>query len=452
MSTGKRWTLAVAGGLIALALALLVISPVFAAETYQDDEIVIDEDVYDDVYAIGSDIIVDATVDGDVVAFGRTLTINGTVTGDVMFFGSALLINGTVEDDVRAAGALLHIAGDGVVEGDFMGASATLEMEPGSRIGGDVLYGGGQAVLYDVDGNVYVSTGGVRFNGVVGGDVNAEVEAPGQSAPFDWTALMRGMQPPGEQALPSVTQIPSGISFGEGARIEGDLSYASPEASEGVEQIVSGSVEFTQRLQEEGEQERRPISGWVRFIGRFVGIFVVALLLGVLLQQLAPEFLHGVYTTFKERPLASLGAGVLGYVVYFLLAGLMLVAAILVLFVLPATGTNAPLFRGITLAGMSLQVAFALFTRWLPVVLLGLLIGPPAYRLINKEEKIAPFWSLAVGLLIVSLVLAIPILGRFLLALLAGILGLGAVILYLWAKRQSGQSEAPPVEAPAPGR
>src|SRR5574341_2282937 len=74
----RRW-LIIAGAI--LAVSLLVITPALAADIYDDDVVVIDEDVADDVYAVGETITVNATIDGDLIAAGRTLVLNGTVTG-----------------------------------------------------------------------------------------------------------------------------------------------------------------------------------------------------------------------------------------------------------------------------------------------------------------------------------------------------------------------------------
>jgi hypothetical protein len=437
----KYWRGVAAAGLV-LALALLVVVPVFAGDSYEGDTVVIDEDTTDDVYAFGNSIIVEATIDGDLIAFGSSLTIDGTVTGDVLYMGSVMTLNGTVGDDLRAAGAVLYLGESAVVGDDVNAGAGAIEMVPGSRVGGDLFFGAGQAVVGDVAGGVGGAGGGVLITGTVRGDADLDVGEPGAMGPTFMIQMQQNMMQAQGIEFPPISQVSSGLTFADGGQIEGDLTYTASQPSEGVSGFVAGATEFVQQVEEEEAGTSAVLLG-VRFVGRFIGLFLVALVFGLLLQRFAPEFLGGSLETLRSRPLPSLGVGFLGYLVYFALVLVFVVLMIIALIPLGAIGAGGPIARGLLLFGGGFQTLFSLSTRWLPIILFGLLLGAALYGLIEKERK-APFWSLVIGAFIVAFVVSIPIVGRMVIGGLLSVFALGAVILYLWPRKGQGE----PVEAP----
>ena len=431
-----RWLLAVAA---ALGVALLAISPALASDAISGDNVVIDEDYNDDLYVFGNTITVNSTIDGDLIVFGTSLTLNGTVTGDLLFAGQWLILNGEVQDDARIGGMTLVIGEDATIGDDLNAGGFALEMRSGSRVGGDALFGAAQVVLADVDGNISGGAEGVRIEGTIRGDANLSVGSASDTAPVNPAQFMF-IQSPG---MPQVASIPAGLSFGTGGRVEGDLSVESP-AQPTLPQGVLGG-EFTYQPLEEGSDTplSRPFGAFalgslLRRAGFFVMTFLIMLLVGGLLQRFTPSFLEGASETLRTRWLSSFGVGLVGYVAFFVIAFL---GFFLVLFgfVLLPLGGAGPFFNLLALVGTTLINAFTLATRWLGPILVAILIGTWVYALINREKK-APFWSLVIGALIVSLVLAVPLLGRPVIGSLLRIFGLGAVILTLWPRTQS---EAP---------
>jgi hypothetical protein len=445
MFTNHKYWRGVAAASLVLALALLVVVPVFAGDSYEGDTIVIDEDTDDDVYAFGQEIVVDATIDGDLLAFGSSLTINGTVTGDVIFAGAVLTLNGTVGDDLRAAGAVLYLGEDASVGDDFNAGAGAIEMLPGSSVGGDLYFGAGQAVIGDVAGGIAGGGEGVRIVGTVGGNADLEVGDPNSTSPTFMIQMQQyWMQAQGVE-FPPISDVPPGLSFAEGGEVEGDLRYTASQSAQGVEDFVGGTTDFIQQVAGEEAGPSAALLG-VRFLGHFIGLFLVALVFGVLLQSLAPKFLDGALDTLKARPLPSLGVGFLGYLVYFVLVLLFVVLLFVALIPLGVIGVGGPIARGLLLLGAGFQTFFGLSTRWLPIILFGLLLGGVLYGLVNKERK-APFWSLVIGVFVVAFVVAIPIVGRMVIGGLLSLFALGAVILYLWPRKGEGEP-VEPVEAP----
>jgi hypothetical protein len=446
LTNHKYWRGALLAGLV-LALALLFVAPAFAGDSYEGDTIVIDEDTDDDVYAFGQEIVVDATIDGDLIAFGSSLTINGTVTGDVIFAGAALTINGTVGDDLRAAGAVLYLGEDASVGDDVNAGAGAFEMVPGSSVGGDLYFGAGQAVIGDVAGGVAGGGEGVRIVGTVGGNADLGVGDPGSMQPSYWLRMQENaMQNQGVE-FPPISDVPSGLTFGEGGEVEGDLRYTASQPAQGVDDFVGGTTDFVQQVAEERAGPSAALLG-LRFLGHFVGLFLVAVVFGVLLQALAPKFLDGALDTLKSRPLPSLGVGFLGYLVYFVLVLVFVALLFVALIPLGVVGVGGPISRGLLLFGAGFQTFFGLSTRWLPIILFGLLLGGVLYGLVDKERK-APFWSLVIGVFFVAFVLAIPIVGRLVVGSVLSLFALGAVILYLWPRKQAAEPVVAPDAPPA---
>ena len=120
--------------------------------------------------------MLDGTVNGDLIVFGQTVTINGKVDGDLMTAAQTVAVNGEVTGSIRMAGSILLVGEKASIGGDIVGAGYSLEGKPGSKIGQDLVFAGGQILLAgDVTRNVQVATGGFDLRGNVGGDVKAEV-------------------------------------------------------------------------------------------------------------------------------------------------------------------------------------------------------------------------------------------------------------------------------------
>src|ERR687896_859613 len=133
----------------ALLASLLFVSSAWAIETRGGENVTIgaDEVVEDDLYVAAQTVTVEGTVQGDLVAAGGTVRVNGgTVEGDLISAGQTVIVNGTVEDDVRIAGQALLVGEDAQIEDDLIAAALSLETEPGSTVGGELLYGGYQAL------------------------------------------------------------------------------------------------------------------------------------------------------------------------------------------------------------------------------------------------------------------------------------------------------------------
>ena len=174
------------GRLAVVALVLVVVLGTAPAVAVAQDRseiggtvVVEDDEVVDDVSAIGGNVIVNGTVTGDVSAVGGNVIVNGEVEGDVSSFGGNLEITGTVVGDVSGAAGNVHVAEgasiggelsagagvveiDGTIDGDVSIGADTIVLSETAEIGGDLTYGG------DLEGDTDVVAGSVTEDDSIG--------------------------------------------------------------------------------------------------------------------------------------------------------------------------------------------------------------------------------------------------------------------------------------------
>ena len=438
MRKARIWRAIGALALLAL-LALVAVPSARAAEFVEGGDVVIgaDEVIHDDLYVTAGSLVVDGTVLGDLVATGSTITINGRVEGDVLAAGQSIRINGTVLDDVRAAGAMIELGEKARIAGDAVLAGFSLNALKGSQVAGDLVWGGGQAlVAADVGGDLGVGTAALQLNGSVGGDARVSVGGPEESRPFFPMQFFPGM--------PAVPTVPSGLTFGPGAAIAGNLDYTSTQAADIPPGLVAGEVQFTQGVTEQAER-RQTLSAVSFLLGR-LRRFVGLLLIGLLLLWLARRPLKRAVATLEQQPLASLGWGILALLlilaaVTVILAVTLLLAGLFGLFTMQALATTAA-FLGIVVFGL-LALAAAVAIVWLAPVAVCLWTGRWILRRLRPTAADARFGPFILGLVVYVLFTAIPWVGA-LVTLAAAVWGLGAWALAVKDLRHDIRVEASP--------
>jgi hypothetical protein len=189
-----------------------------------------------------------------------------------------------------------------------------------------------------------------------------------------------------------------------------------------------GSVAGSERVnldQPEAEPEPTLADRTVDVLRRYVSILVV----GVLLLWLAPRVLRGAADATRGRSLVSFGIGILGFIGVIVALVLLVLVTVLVAVVLGLLGLGS--LTGLTVFGGLLVAASVVFLLVLAVAFaaqatvglaLGRLLAPGAGR-----SFLSGVAALALGVLVVVLVAAIPLAGGWLEALLV-LLGLGALL------------------------
>ncbi|MGF1505374.1 MAG: hypothetical protein ACFB51_09665 [Anaerolineae bacterium] len=424
-------------------VGLVAAQPAYASEFISDEVITIDSDIVDDVYAFGDTVVVNAVIDGDLLAFGGTIIINGEVTGDVIAAAQSLEVNGPIGDDLRYGGYGLVFGDGGSVGDDVNFGGYALDSRDG-RINGDLFGGGAQFQLGDVAGSVFLGAGAVEVAGDIAGDANFQLgEVGGQ-------AVNPAQFAPPEANLPVFETLTPGLTF-DGGSIAGNLDYAATRQIEFPQGAGAGAVDFSQvetgtedftGPDFEGAPGPNPVVAFFRWVGGLIGSFAIVLLFGVAMQQITPNFLENTVETLRERVAASFGVGLATYAVYILL---LIMLAILFIFGigLAIVGADVSLFGALSYLFTGSTWALTFTGSWLAVVIVSVLLGRLIIRAVNNEARM-PFWSLVVGLVIVTFLTAIPFLGTFFLSGLVALFGVGAVVLTLWPSKQQAPVETGP--------
>lgn len=338
------------------------------------------------------------TVSGDLYAFASTVVVDGTVDGDLMAFAGQVTVNGTVTGDVLAAGGGVSITGG--VDGDARIAGGQVTVS--GAVGEDVFAAGGQA--------------NVASGGTVGGDL-----------------IVSGGQ----------VTVAGSVAGG----IEGSAGTYSRTGTVGGEEHVAISPR---------DGATQPLGGEV--VLDALRHFVVLVLFGALMLWLLPRVLSTGERTLRERPLGSLGSGLLtclGYIV-FVIAAVLLMILLAILFGLLRLGALV----GIELIASLLAISGVSFLFVLAIAYAAdLVVGMALARLVSPADGgagVAQSRWRALGLLVagaaaVVVLTSLPIVGGWI-KLLVILFGLGALALAAWTEwrgRGRGIPAAPPAPAPA---
>jgi len=127
------------------------------------------ETIDDTLVATGETVAIDGTVNGDLMTSGRTVIIRGTVKGNVFAWGQNVEITGTVEGSVFSSSQILTVRGQ--VSHSIYSWAQFLRLEPLSHVGA-VVIGSQQVDLHGkVDKSVVAFAGAANVRGEIGRDL-----------------------------------------------------------------------------------------------------------------------------------------------------------------------------------------------------------------------------------------------------------------------------------------
>jgi cytoskeletal protein CcmA (bactofilin family) len=303
--------------------------------------------------------------------------------------GATVVVRGTVDGDLSGAAADITIAETGVVTGDVNVAAANVDIA--GRVDGDVSAAAASIVLAEtaeVGGEFRVGASDVRLAGTVDGNVVVGADT---------------------------------IRVADTAVVGGDLRYDGDIS--GVESAsVAGSVVRDESIG--GINVGVDVAPWVVDGTLAVYGFLANLLLGAALLVILPGFSRSVADRAVSDPLRSGGVGLLTVIG---------VPVLLVLLVL-------------TLVGIPFAVAGAVLfglLAWIALVYGRFALGSWLVARAGGDNR----WvALTVGLLLGALFGLLPIVGGLVDGVVS-LVGLGALVLVLYARYGRGSGEEPASEA-----
>ncbi|MEW5870351.1 MAG: hypothetical protein AB1894_13840 [Chloroflexota bacterium] len=427
--------------LLVLALVALLTfglaTPALAFDPIGDDTITIEagEVIEDDLYLFGNLVTINGTVKGDVVAFGSSITLNGLIEGDFIAAGRDVTINGEVTDDLRMAGYALKLGPEAKIGDDALAAGFSLEANQGSTIGGALVVGAFQAVIdSQVAQKAYLGLDRLEFNGHFMGDAEIGVGDPEETSVMPVNMYGMGSD------MPPVPSVKPGLNFGPEAQIDGKLEYTSQSQYTIPAGVVAGAVTYTTPPvspqdvpQYRPLQETNPVLYAVLEALRFL---VTLSLIGLLLALLVPAWINRPAAVLQQRPLHSLGSGLLAFVAVGFTLSLLGVVVIALAVLFGALTLDS--LTGLTLmvggsAFSALLLSFGLVCSYLSYLVVAYLGGRWILNRFNPALVEKPYWAVLLGVFILAVLTAIPFLGglvRFLVVLT----GVGAVAILLWER------------------
>lgn len=362
---------------LVLLLTTLFAAPAMAFDERSGPDVTIGsgEVINNDLYLFGTNIRIDGTVNGDVFAFGQDITVNGTINGGLTVAGQSIILNGQISRGVRAAGQMVDVGGN--IERDLIVAGNVVKITRDAKVGSDLLLGAETSTVDgNIAGNIKAAIGKVTISNSVGGNV----ELTGREITIASTAEIKGNL--------TYTSENNAI-IQSGASIGGTTSHKQPEPSRPARNLF--------------------IAGIVGTIVSRILAFLTLFIIGLIFILIIPRKMKVMADSLRTSPASSLGWGAL-------LVFVTPIAAIIVM---------------LTIVGLPLGIisivlwGIALYLSEIPVaIILGWLILKNNQDLGSKGILIGVF---ALGLFIISLLTAIPVVG-WIIWLFVAMFGVGTLI------------------------
>ncbi len=354
---------------IALLFPALFTFQVFAKEPGKQTMVTLEKNevVNRDYFAAGDTVIVSGTVNGDAYVAGGSVIVDGTINGDLLVAAGSLQVRGPVKNNIRAAGGTITIS---------------------SRVGGNMTIGGG---------NVSIADTAILAGSVVAGAGNLEIFAP----------VGKGMTIGGGNVL-IANKIGGDVMAGvgqltllRGASIKGNLAYWSSEDAKLMDgAIVGGELtkhavpktdwrsEKMKVLSNQNEKAAKAALGitvlWV------VSAVVFMFILGVVLIKLLPAFTTKTLENMQKKPWQALGIGLITTIV-------LPVVAFVLLFTIIGIPVSIVIFFGLGILYIFADLYASLFT------------GERVLGLLKLKPHRA--WQLLAGIVLLTLVMFVPVIG-----------------------------------------
>jgi|AntRauTorckE6833_2_1112554.scaffolds.fasta_scaffold00067_18 cytoskeletal protein CcmA (bactofilin family) len=362
-----------------LLVALLIPSTVLAFNVKTADSVYIEKDevVEGNMYVVSQNITIEGVVNGDLVALAQNINVKGSVAGDIITASQNLNVEGEVGGNIRSLANTVSLI-EATVKRNVNLVGTSVLIGENSTINWDALVLAGVA---EMRGTVQGSLHGVVDKLLISGDVNEDVS---------FTINQNDKYYQGE---PIVVE--------EGANIQGDFNYSYNENLGINESVVAGAINFNEKTIE---------NNWQKNIWNFIISVFSALVIGLVLISVSKKEMAIVQDKVNSRYGKSL---LIGLGVLFLTP---IVSIILMMTVI-----------GIPLGFITLILWFIML--YLAQIMVGLGLGKQIRKRLFKTKQKNIMADLIIGVTILYLLFAIPVLGGILM-FFSTLLGLGVIWRY----------------------
>lgn len=327
------------------------------------------------VIAAGQFVDVMGHLNDDLFSAAENLLINGSVSDDAIVAGRTITMRGSIGDMLMAAGETIII--DGEVFGDLFAAGNEVRLAPNAKIHGNAALAGNEVIFEggSIDGWLRVAGNEITLDG----RVNNYVELYGNTFSFG-----DNYQPASKTYLTSTRKITR-------------------------EELGNAPDDLTINIEEKE-------TNWGGALLFSIWFYVAMLLVGFLVMVLFRETTADLYRFSTERYLRNTGIGLL----LFIGIPIAIIVLLILVFTIPLSIILGMLY---------------LLTLTFGFLLVALTLGTACIRYVKGEEAFSDFfWGLALGIILILLITAIPVVGGFLNLLLV-FFGLGTLLSYFWTMR-----------------
>lgn len=383
----RRWTVLLGAAFVALAIVM----PVAAAEILSENEprVRAGETVTDDLYVFGGNAEIAGTVTRDLIVMSGELDIESTgrVQGNLNALSGDISVRGAIDRTVRVAGGDVDLYGP--IGSDLVVLGGNVDLHSGASVRGDVIvYGGDVALHGDIGGEVRGAVNHLIIDSSVAGRVRVTV---------------------------------SDLDLGANARIAGPLEYQSDDTADlNSAAIVSGGIE------QKEPNAFFPGDSGISWITGALFRLLCLLIAGVVLVLAAPRASIAIANGVRHRLPISLVAGIVLLVVVPIVLVLLMVTLV-----------------GIPIALIGWAAFFA--ALYLSQVFVGLAIG--RFILPNRWGDFGRGFNLlamTLGVIMIGALRLIPVpFVDISIAIVIGLVGLGAVVIGPSLRRQNSGSALP---------
>jgi hypothetical protein len=326
------------------------------------------------VIAAGRFVDIFGYLNDDLFSASRNLVINGFVNDDAIVAGENITMRGTIGDMLIAAGETIVI--DGTIAGDLFAAGNEVRISSNAKIRGNVALAGNEIIFEGGTVDGWFRAYGNEIN--LDGTVRNFVELHGNTFTF------------GDNYSPA-----SGTSITTARKIT-------------TEEIENAPVNLKIVVEKE--------ETWGAALLFSIWFYVSMLIIGIVLLLIFRQTTVDLYRFSTESYFRNTGIGLLSFI--------LIPIAIILLLILVLTIPLSVMI--ILLYGLALFISF---------LLVAFTLGTRSIRYFKAEEKFADyFWGLALGMILIGILNALPYAGPFINLLLI-FFGLGTLLSYLWQLR-----------------
>jgi len=346
----------------------------------QVKKIVIDEQqpINGPLFKAADTILLKGEINGDVFLAGGDILVDATINGDLIVVGGKVDIRGHIKDDLRVGGGQIDV--NALVDDDVTIAGGQVTLDEDAKITNTLFVVGG---LIEVNGQadnlIWLGGGQVRFNGQAKKDLTIEAE---------------------------------NVDVFSKANVAGNFTINSVEDPVVSDQaIVSGELIKNKKIQSAAKKVNlkqptltKKFTGFM-VVKKLAGLFF-DILVGLLLIALLPKLTQELTKTAINKSSQALGWGFLKLLVVPIIGVFFMISLI-----------------GIPLAALIFMLYW--FSLYFAKLVISLAIGT---KIFNDNNFKKPYQSFVLGVIIVSVLKVIPVIGWLAYAILI-ILGLGTIAL-----------------------